>query len=139
MTMLDKPVQAAGEAMLTRRQLISTSSAVAAIGVAGVAPLAAHAAVADPLLDAVNAYRAALADYNANAPMDANAEADAYAEISWRPLFRALMNWTAPATTREGAMAALRLAVDEEDTGDSPLVGPMIRAALAYLEQEGIQ
>ncbi|MGR9415879.1 hypothetical protein [Rhizobium leguminosarum] len=57
--------------------------------------------------------------------------------ISWKPPHAVLANWTAPATTRIGAMAALRLAIDEEETGDSPLVGPMIRAALAYLEQEG--
>ncbi|TBD15701.1 hypothetical protein ELH24_09240 [Rhizobium ruizarguesonis] len=135
--MLERPIQAAGEAMLTRRQLISTSSAVAVAGVAGIAPIAAHAAVADdPLLDAVNAYRAGLADYNDNAPMDTDAAADAYAQISWMPPFKALESWTTPATTREGAMAALRLAVDEDENGESPLIGTMMRAALAYLEQE---
>ncbi|MBX5175331.1 hypothetical protein HJB77_03345 [Rhizobium lentis] len=133
--MLDKPVQAAGEAMLTRRQLIAASTAAAAVGVAGIAPIAAHAAIADPLLDAVAAFRAGMADFNANAPHD-DAGAKAYSAISWKGPHAVLTNWTAPATTRGGAMAALRLAVDEEDIGDSPLVGPMMRAALAYLEQE---
>lgn len=134
--MLDQHVQATGEAILTRRQLIAASSVVAAVGVVAVAPIAAHAAAADPLLDAVAAFRAGMADYNANAPQD-DAGANAYSLISWKPPHAVLANWTAPATTRNGAMAALRLAVDEEETGDSPLVGPMMRAALAYLEQEG--
>ncbi|RUM18729.1 hypothetical protein EFD56_14870 [Rhizobium phaseoli] len=133
--MLEKSVQAAGEAMLTRRQLIAASAAVA-VGVAAIAPIAAHAAAADPLLDAVAAFRSGMADYNANAPQD-DPGANAYSLISWMPPHAVLANWTAPATTRDGAMAALRLAVDEEETGDSPLVGPMMRAALAYLEQEG--
>ncbi|WP_205935939.1 hypothetical protein [Rhizobium leguminosarum] len=135
--MLERPIQAAGEAMLTRRQLIAASSAAAVVGVAGIAPIAAHATVADdPMLDAIAAFRAGMADFNANAPHD-DAGAKAYSAISWKPPHAVLANWTAPASTRAGAMAALRLAVDEEDTGDSPLVGPMIRAALAYLEQEG--
>ncbi|MBB3913893.1 hypothetical protein [Rhizobium fabae] len=134
--MLDKPVQAAGEAMLTRRQLIAASSAAAAVGVAGMAPIAAHAAAADPILDAVSAFRAGMADFNANAPLD-DAGTNAYSAISWKPPHAVLTTWTAPAISRDGAMAALRLAVEEEDTGDSPLVGPMMRAALAYLEQEG--
>ncbi|MBB2821309.1 UNVERIFIED_ORG: hypothetical protein GGD59_004581 [Rhizobium esperanzae] len=133
--MLEKSVQAAGEAMLTRRQLIAASAAVA-VGVAAVAPVAAHAAAADPLLDAVAAFRSGMADYNANAPQD-DAGANAYCLISWMPPHAVLANWTAPATTRAGAMAALRLAVDEDEVGDSPLVGPMMRAALAFLEQEG--
>ncbi|ACE89498.1 hypothetical protein RHECIAT_CH0000505 [Rhizobium etli CIAT 652] len=133
--MLERSVQAAGEAMLTRRQLIAASAAVA-VGVTAVAPIAAHAAAADPLLDAVAAFRSGMADYNANAPQD-DAGANAYSLISWMPPHAVLANWTAPAATRAGAMAALRLAVDEEETGDSPLVGPMMRAALAYLEQEG--
>ncbi|MBB2832301.1 UNVERIFIED_ORG: hypothetical protein GGD51_002430 [Rhizobium esperanzae] len=134
--MLDKPVQAAGEAMLTRRQLIAASAAAAAVGVVAVAPIASHAAAADPLLDAVAAFRSGMADYIANAPQD-DAGANAYCLISWMPPHAVLANWTAPATTRAGAMAALRLAVDEDEVGDSPLVGPMMRAALAYLDQEG--
>ncbi|PWI54797.1 hypothetical protein B5K03_08740 [Rhizobium phaseoli] len=134
--MLEKSVQAAGEAMLTRRHLIAASAAVAAVGVTAIAPIAAHAVAADPLLDAVAAFRSGMADYNANAPQD-DAGANAYCLISWMPPHAVLANWTAPATTRAGAMAALRLAVDEEETGDSPLVGPMMRAALAFLEQEG--
>ncbi|PDT24546.1 hypothetical protein CO674_07235 [Rhizobium hidalgonense] len=115
---------------------MAASSAAAVIGVAGIAPIAAHAAVADPLLTAVAAFRSGMADYNANAPQD-DPGANAYSLSSWKPPHAVLANWTAPATTRDGAMAALRLAVDEEETGDSPLVGPMMRAALAYLEQEG--
>lgn len=36
-------------------------------------------------------------------------------------------------------MAALRIAAQEEDTGYSNLVAPLLTAALAYFEQEGRQ
>jgi hypothetical protein len=100
-----------------------------------VAPIA-HAAVADPLLDMITAYRNGLADFNANAPED-NDGANAYGEISWLPPFKALENWTAPATTREGAIAALRLAVEEGAHSYAEFIHPLTTAALAYFEQEG--
>ncbi|MGR9349970.1 hypothetical protein [Rhizobium leguminosarum] len=131
--MLDRPIQAAGEAVLTRRQLIATSSAAAVVGVAGLVPIAAVAAVADdPILSAIGDYRHGWAEFHASD--------DRMAEVMshlWKAPYAVLANWTAPATTRAGAMAALRLAVDEDENGDSPVVGTMMRAALAYLEQEG--
>ncbi|MBB4272345.1 hypothetical protein [Rhizobium mongolense] len=131
-------IPAAGEAMpkITRRNALGLMAAVTIPPTVVAAAPIANATVADPLIEAINAYRAGIADFNQNAPED-DEGANAYGEISWLPPFKALENWTAPATTRDGAMAALRLAVDEDEVGDSPLVGTMMRAALAYLEQEG--
>ncbi|MFB2606935.1 hypothetical protein ACE04B_34045, partial [Rhizobium phaseoli] len=128
-----------------------TSSAAAVIGTAGMAPITAHAAEGkepayrnfgilpdarpsrkDPILSAIGEYRHGWAEFQASD--DGLAE-----EMShlWKAPYAVLANWTAPATTRAGAMAALRLAIDEDENGDGPLVGTMMRAALAYLEQEG--
>lgn len=45
-----------------------------------------------------------------------------------------LEQWSAPARTRDGAIAALGLARDAYEAGDHSLVGPMLKAALAFLE-----
>lgn len=102
------------------------------------APLT-HAATSDPLGAACAAYVSALQDYNANAPSEDDAAANAYAAMTWKPARDVLANWTEPAVSRDGAMAALRIAAQEEDTGYSNLVAPLLTAALAYFEQEGRQ
>ncbi len=44
--------------------------------------------------------------------------------------------WEAPAITRKGAVEALRLVIDENDNlYATPVVRPMVLAALGYLEQ----
>ncbi|BAV45735.1 hypothetical protein MesoLj113a_41790 [Mesorhizobium sp. 113-1-2] len=88
---------------------------------------------ADPLLDAIGAYRASLADYNANAP-EGDA-ADAYAEQTYGPPMTGIEEWEAPATTHRSALEALRLAVDEnEGCATNPMVAPLLAAVVAYLE-----
>jgi hypothetical protein len=48
-----------------------------------------------------------------------------------------LEDWTLPAQTKEGALEALRLAVEEErDCGASYLTLPLMSAALAYFEKD---
>ena len=89
-------VPAAGEAMpavnLNRRlALLGGLSAATALA----ATPRAHAGAEeghDPLLDAIQAFRAGLADYSANAPDD-NDEADAYVEMSYGPPMEVLEEW----------------------------------------------
>jgi len=133
----------------SRRALLGAIASVPAIGAAAAAFAVATppnvfsnfggiAAVPvehpDPLLDAIRAFREGLADYNANAPQD-DAAAEAYAEMSYVPPMAVLEEWEEPATTRRGALEALRLIAEEnDDFAASPVVGPLLAAALAYFE-----
>jgi hypothetical protein len=90
---------------------------------------------ADPLIDAIDAYRVGLADYNANAPED-DSGANAYAKTSYAQPLEVLVNWSAPATTRAGLVTALQFALEENGLGDHLICDAMIRAALAFLEAE---
>jgi hypothetical protein len=130
-------MSAAGEAMpkISRRLFLGS----AAVSLPLMWASLTHAATADPLGAACAAYAAALEDYNANAPSEDDAAANAYAAMTWKPARDVLENWTEPAVSRDGAMAALRLAAQEEDTGYSGLTSPLLTAALAYFEQEAVQ
>ncbi|WP_146606025.1 hypothetical protein [Mesorhizobium kowhaii] len=88
----------------------------------------------DPLLDAVRAFRAGMADYNVNSPDDDD-EAVAYIEVSYGPPMEVLEEWEQPAKTHAGALEALRLVAEENSAYEaSPLVGPLLAAAIAYFE-----
>ncbi len=132
-------VPAAGEAMpaanLNRRHaILGGLTAAAAI----VAAPKAHGVEDghDPLLEAIIAYRAGLADFNAHWPDDDD-ESDAYAQVSYGPPFDVLQEWEGPAKTRRGALEALRLIAEENIYfSESPIVGPLLAAALAYFEAQ---
>lgn len=132
-----KSMSAAGEAMpkISRRLFLGS----AAVSLPFMGASVTFAATQDPLGAACAAYVAAREDYNANAPSDDDDAANAYAAMTWKPARDVLVNWTASAVSRSGAMAALRLAVEEEDAGDSNVVAPLLTAALAYFEQEALQ
>lgn len=87
----------------------------------------------DPIIVAISNFKAGFADYNANAPQD-DLEAAAYADRSYRPPRRVIERWSQPARTRDGAIAALRLARDASNDDDHALVAPMVGAALSYFE-----
>lgn len=87
----------------------------------------------DPLIGAINAMKAGLADYNANAPEDDDA-ARAYAEISYRPPRRVIERWKRPAISIDGAVSALRLARDADRDDDGLIVTAMLSAALAFFD-----
>ncbi|CDX28967.1 hypothetical protein MPLSOD_110106 [Mesorhizobium sp. SOD10] len=89
----------------------------------------------DPLLDAIAAFRASMADYEKNAPDDSDL-ADAYAEITYAPAMTVIEDWDQPATSKRGAVEALRLVLEEMASFQaSPMVPPLVTAALAYLER----
>lgn len=90
----------------------------------------------DPILSAIESFRAGLEDYNKNAPTDSDIEANSYAEISYRGPLRVIQEWKMPAQSSDGAIAALRLAVQADQDGDYSLVGPMVAAALSYFERQ---
>ncbi|MBB3453928.1 hypothetical protein FHT86_002184 [Rhizobium sp. BK313] len=94
-----------------------------------------HAPMADeepePLLIAINDYKAGIADFLANAPEEDEA-ANAYADTSYIAPMAKLEKWCRPALTRNGALAALQLAYDANRDGDYCLVGPLVSAALKY-------
>lgn len=118
---------------------VTRRAALAGIGTLAVpqAVIAAPPAV-DPLIGAIAAYHIGEQDYNDNAPRhDINAEIE-YGQRSWRPPYQRLVDWTDPAVTREGAIAALRLTIEVAD-GDwiEKVIPSMLNAVLAYLDQEG--
>lgn len=88
----------------------------------------------DPLSHAIEALRLGFEDFNTNAPLGEDA-ARAYAEASYRPPRRIIMGWSRPAQSIESAVSALRLAKAAHDEDDHAIVGPMLTAALAFLEQ----
>lgn len=100
----------------------------------GDCPVAAARMIDDPILAAIVNFRSALDDYNENAP-DENKGAEIYALRTFRRPRRVIENWQYGARTRRGAVEALRLANDADRDGDHVLVGPMVRAALSYLEK----
>jgi hypothetical protein len=92
----------------------------------------------DPLLDAINAYHTAMADYNANAPDD-DEGADAYADATFVPAMDVIEAWDQPARTKQGAIEALRFAISETTMFEaSSMVKPVLIAALAYFEREAV-
>lgn len=86
----------------------------------------------DRLADAIKAYRVGMDDFNRNAPEPGSEE---YAARTFLPAEEVLQNWEAPATSLEETIAALKLASEALDDGfDATVAGPMLTAALAYLE-----
>lgn len=136
-------VRASGEAMpkINRRRFLrNTTLAGAAVVVA--APATASATPDhDQLIDAINAYRRGIADFNAFARLNDDDEAlDTYAEASYMPPMERLIGWTEPAQTKAGAIEALRFAASETLMFEaSPMVQPLLAAALAYFEREARQ
>ena len=91
--------------------------------------------MSDPLLDLVQEYRRQLAIYDGKPEVP---DEDAYAYETFRPAFDRLCTNPPHATTREGAVEAIRLVIDEEETcGNQPdLTCNVLRAALAFLDGE---
>jgi len=89
----------------------------------------------DPLLLTIHAYEAGLALFNSIAPCDENT--GKIAKETWEMPWNRLCDWQEPAQTREGALAALRVAAKEmESMSTTEFVQPMVRAALAFFESE---
>lgn len=91
--------------------------------------------VYDPLLDIIRAYKSGLADFKANHPRDDDKAISAYADATYSPHLAALYRWDGPARTRDGAIAALRLSI-EDAGGVAGCDGAdrMVRAAIGFLE-----
>lgn len=87
----------------------------------------------DPIMTAIDDLKAGFDDYNANAPND-NEGAKVYAEFSYRRPRRVLLGWKEPALTKEGAIAALKMAHEAHGNDDHALVGPLLAAALSYFQ-----
>lgn len=91
--------------------------------------------IVDPLLELIRAYKESFADFTENHPRDDDEGTDAYADATYAPHLANLYQWDGPAMTREGAIEALRLSVDDVG-GVAGCDGAdrMVRAALCYLE-----
>ena len=133
-------------AMLANVGKLSAGACLAALVVAQVAPAVGAAderAVTttegrEPLLRMINAYRAGLEEFNRSCPDDGSTEVwDTYAQDTWRPFYDALAGWEQPASTLEGAIAALRCAyLEERDCGNSEITLPLMAAAMGYFDRD---
>lgn len=92
------------------------------------------AGIADPIIDAIKTYKEEVRKFAAIPDDVLMAEGeDATVANTYGPHQDRLMSWSSPAATREGAIDALRLMIDE-DAICSSMGEAMCRAALAYLE-----
>ena len=114
---------------INRRRMLAGAVAIPACGLAAIVPAAAM--TADPLLDAINAFRAGDAAYAAQDGEDEEA-----IEATYGPPFRALSEWEQPATSLVAVREAVRLAVERGGIC-CPASEAALTAALAYLDQEG--
>lgn len=91
----------------------------------------------DPVVKAVQDYRDGCARFSAinSADWPLHGGEDDVIEKTYGGPMKALENWDRPCASRDGAIAALRHALAEsEDIYCSDSIGPMLRAALLYLE-----
>lgn len=89
----------------------------------------------DPLLVAINEYRFGEDAYDELPAHLAEDEQEAeFNRLVGEPLGR-LESWTSPASSLDGALAALRVAMAElAQNDDEPLAASMVRAATSYFE-----
>ena len=106
------------------------------------AEVALAPAYPDPLLTAIEDFQSGLTAYN-ESPVTSTVhvttkDLEQVVEVTFGPHLSALEAWEHPAATREGALAALRLAKKEcEAFASSEVVPAMVGAALAYFEATG--
>lgn len=88
----------------------------------------------DPLLAVVNAFEAGRDLANRIRGLEDD-ERDALMEAVYNPHFERLRDWMVPATSREAAVAALRIASEECEVFHAPAIAKsMLKAALGYFE-----
>ncbi len=82
------------------------------------------------LLTAIYRYRAEWNDYLARSLVD-----DAAPDHS-KASYNVLRNWMTPATNWCEAEQALKLAFEEQEAGDSPLIEPLLKAVIDWMQNE---
>lgn len=90
----------------------------------------------ETLLETIQAYRAAFADFTANAPADDDAAYSAYADKTYVPLLRKLDGWDKPASTFEEAVEALKTVNEAGGFYHCDAGERMISAALAFFQAQ---
>lgn len=90
----------------------------------------------ETLLETIQAYRAAFADFTANAPADDDAAYSAYADKTYVPLLRKLDGWDEPASTFEEAVEALKTVNEAGGFYHCDAGERMISAALTFFEAQ---
>jgi hypothetical protein len=94
-------------------------------------------AMPDPLITAIDAYRAGMAAYDGREEFETPEAEQAAIAATYGPPNQILTNWDKPAVTRAGAIAALQFAAEGHGIVGIDIQQNMIEAALAYFEQEG--
>ena len=129
----------------TLRPIITRRNALGGIATAAVATafhsgaLASATATQDPLYEAIANYRLGDERFNLINENDWGKMGgqDQVIQNTYREPLEVLQNWTKPANSREGAMEALQLAVEEASLyQDSNIAGNMIQAALDFFKTQ---
>jgi hypothetical protein len=127
------PAAAEGLPQINRRSVLRGLAAATALAAA---PHADAAEPHDPLLDAINDYRAGSAAYCALPETETMEEEEAAVAETYGPPFKVLDSWDRPAQTMTAAREALRLVIDEQLlNGD--MAEALVTAALAFLDKTG--
>ena len=105
-------------------------------GAAALPALVASPNVPDALYDAIMAYRAGNAAFDALLLTDIQEEEDAQVHATYGPPMQRLTDWSAPATSLRGVAEAIRIILDEESFSCFT-TEPLLRASLAYLDTLG--
>jgi len=91
----------------------------------------------DPILAAIQAFRDALAAFNASPPSESQQADEAKIVLTYGPPLDILMTWDQPALSYPGAVEAIRLAAEENaDYSGSEIADNMVRAALGYFDAQ---
>lgn len=127
---------------INRRRMLVGAAVAPACGLAAMVPAASLASHApDPMLEAINAYRAAVAAFRA-IPIDqiTMENEDALVEATYGPAQDAILvnePHTPKVTSLEGVREAIRLTFEEKALIDC-IASNALRSALAYLDREAI-
>ncbi|ASY68867.1 hypothetical protein [Sinorhizobium fredii] len=90
---------------------------------------------ADPLIGAITSFKRQMALFNRLA-LIGDEDVGALADRTYRPPLAMISAWRRPAISREGALAALKLAEEGCRDNDPAITGPMLRAAIGYFEKD---
>lgn len=91
----------------------------------------------DPILDAIEALETGLAYFRVIPTAVTEKIEEQIIAVTYGPPLEVLSEWTAPAETLEGAVAAIRFAAKELSGGGTDIAERMLNAAIAYFDAIG--
>lgn len=88
----------------------------------------------DPIITAIATFEEGVAAFNATPSAVTEAMEEQVIEATYGPPLAVLAEWSEPAVTLDGAMAAIRFAAKELREGGTDVARRMLAAALSYFD-----